>query len=115
MVPVGGHSNQYQHSPMLAIQPAHAPANSVWGQINIDKSCSPAQRSFPKMREQPLVNPGYQEAHLLYNEMRQFYATLAYSSSNTELVVVRARMATMLEGKRSPTPVSVRFLSSQPI
>ncbi|KAF9477407.1 hypothetical protein BDN70DRAFT_810773 [Pholiota conissans] len=125
MVPIGSQlQHRSFHSAAAALQQAqrHGPSPSqyyasggqmsgsgcaAWGQVNVAPIPNPfMQRPFPPMRNQTLINPGYQEAHQFYNEMRQYYARQAYVPSNTEVVVVRARMATLLEGKKMPIQIS---------
>jgi len=42
-----------------------------------------------------MLKPGYQEAHQMYNEMRNFFAHQAYATSNVELVNLKATMMWM--------------------
>jgi hypothetical protein len=66
-----------------------------------------AALSIPQLKPSP-VNPGYQEAHQYYDEMRRYYASKAYTSAATaELVVVKVRMVTLQPGKKKTTFVSV--------
>jgi len=54
------------------------------------------------------TNPGYQEAHRYYNEMREHFAKKAYASSaNVELVIVKVTFATLAPTKKSPLRISV--------
>jgi hypothetical protein len=58
------------------------------------------------------TNPGYQEAHQYYNEMREHFAKKAYASSaNVELVVVKVTFATLSPTKKSPLRISVSCIS----
>jgi len=66
-----------------------------------------ASLPIPQLKPLP-VNPGYHEAHRYYDEMRQYYASKAYTSAATaELIVVKVRMVTLEPGKKNPTLVSV--------
>jgi hypothetical protein len=78
--------------------------------ISSPGSYASASQPFPRLFQRaPAVITGYQEAHSFYNEMREHYARKAYSNSlNVELVVVKARMMTLLPGKKNPTLVWVR-------
>jgi len=68
-----------------------------------------ASLPIPPVHAKPApVNPGYHEAHQYYDEMRQYYASKAYTSTATaELVIVKVRMVTLEPGKRNPTLISV--------
>jgi len=73
---------------------------------------------FPRSMNSPLVNPGYQEAHQLYNEMRCHFANKAFSTvANAEVIVVKVWMMTRLPGKKSPVTISDIFeaLSNIPV
>lgn len=57
------------------------------------------------------TNPGYQEAHQYYNEMREHFAKKAYASAaNVELVVVKVTFATLAPTKKSPLCISVSHI-----
>jgi hypothetical protein len=64
----------------------------------------------PKFLSDPSlpVQPGYQEAHELYDEMRQFFAQKAMSVHAGEVVVVKVTMMSWKPGNRNPSIVSVR-------
>ena len=63
----------------------------------------------PKFVSNPdSVLPGYQEVHLIYDEMRQFFAKKAMSVHNGEVVVIKVTMMSLKPGYRSPSVVSVR-------
>jgi hypothetical protein len=69
-----------------------------------------ASLPIPQLKPSPL-NPGYHEAHRYYDEMRQYYASKAYTSAATaELVVVKVRLVTLEPGKKNPTIVSASSL-----
>ena len=54
------------------------------------------------------TDPGYQEAHQYYNEMREHFAKKAYASSaNVELVIVKVTFATLAPTKKSPLHILV--------
>jgi murein L,D-transpeptidase YcbB/YkuD len=64
------------------------------------------------------VQPGYQEAHEIYNEMRQFFAQKAMSVHNGEVVVIKVTMMSLKPGNKNPSVVSVRetnVLSLRPL
>jgi murein L,D-transpeptidase YcbB/YkuD len=54
------------------------------------------------------VLPGYQEAHRMYDEMRQFFAKKAMSVHSGEVVVIKVTMMSLKPGYKSPSVVSVR-------
>ena len=56
----------------------------------------------------PPVQPGYQEAHKIYDEMRQFFAQKAMAVHNGEVVVIKVTMMSLKPGNRNPSVVSVR-------
>jgi hypothetical protein len=58
------------------------------------------------------VQPGYQEAHKLYDEMRQFFAQKAMSVHAGEVVVIKVTMMSWKPGHRNPSIVSVRKQTS---
>lgn len=76
--------------------------------LNLPPISNPfATLPIPQLKPSP-VNPGYNEAHKYYDEMRQYYASKAYTSAATaELVVVKVRMVTLEPGRKKPTLVSV--------
>jgi hypothetical protein len=51
---------------------------------------------------------GYQKAHLLYDEMRQFFARKAMVEHQSEVVIIKVTMMSMKPGYRNPQVVSVR-------
>jgi hypothetical protein len=53
------------------------------------------------------VLPGYQEAHQVYDEMRQFFAKKAMSVHSGEVVVIKVMMMSLKPGYRFPSVVSV--------
>lgn len=60
------------------------------------------------------IEPGYQEAHKIYNEMRQFFAKKAMMVHGGEVVIIKVMMMALKEGNRHPSVVSVHetnFLS----
>jgi hypothetical protein len=63
----------------------------------------------PKFVSEPglSVQPGYQEAHKLYDEMRQFFAQKAMSVHGGEVVVVKVTMMSSKPGNRNPSIISV--------
>jgi hypothetical protein len=58
------------------------------------------------------VQPGYQEAHKLYDEMRKFFAQKAMSVHGGEVVVIKVTMMSWKPGKKNPSIVSVRKQTS---
>lgn len=62
----------------------------------------------PTFFNNKLLRPGYQEAHLMYDQMRTYFANQAYNNQNWELVVVKASMMTLKAGRVKPTIVEVR-------
>jgi hypothetical protein len=55
------------------------------------------------------VNPvGYQAAHDIYDEMRQFFARKAMSTHNGEVVIIKVTMMALKPGHKNPSVVSVR-------
>ena len=54
------------------------------------------------------VQPGYQKAHGMYDEMRQFFAQKANSVHNGEVVIIKVTMMSMKPGNKNPSVVSVR-------
>ena len=54
------------------------------------------------------VQPGYQEAHKIYDEMRQFFAQKAMSVHNGEVVVIKVTMMSLKPGNKNPSIISVR-------
>ena len=81
--------------------------------LNIALANSAASSTLISLASAP-TNPGYQEAHRYYNEMREYFAKKAYASSaNVELVVVKVTFATLAPTKKSPLRISVsRILCS---
>lgn len=63
----------------------------------------------PKFVSDPTlpVQPGYQEAHRMYDEMRQFFAMKAMSVHGGEVVVIKVTMMSWKPGNRNPSIVSV--------
>jgi hypothetical protein len=53
------------------------------------------------------LKPGYQEAHQMYDDMRNFFARQAYATNNVELVNLKATMMWMKPGNKNPSVVSV--------
>lgn len=64
---------------------------------------------LPKIVSNPTlpVQPGYQEAHELYDEMRQFFAQKAMSVHGGEVVVIKITLMSWKPGNRNPSIVSV--------
>jgi len=64
----------------------------------------------PKFVSDPSVpvKPGYQEAHKIYDEMRQFFAQKAMSVHQGEVVVIKTTMMSLKPGNKNPSVVSVR-------
>lgn len=63
----------------------------------------------PKFVSEPTlpVQPGYQEAHRIYDEMRQFFAMKAMSVHGGKVVVIKVTMMSWKPGNRNPSIVSV--------
>lgn len=53
------------------------------------------------------VQPGYQDAHDIYDEMRQFFAQQAMSVHGGEVVVIKITMMSSKPGSKNPSIVSV--------
>lgn len=68
----------------------------------------------PKFVSDPTlpVQPGYQEAHKLYDDMRQFFAQKAMSVHAGEVVVVKVTMMLWKPGHKNPSIVSVHKQTS---
>jgi len=77
--------------------------------INVVAPLNPhSMLPFPNTKNTPLVKPGYQEAHRLYDEMRKHFANKAYTTAaNAEVVVVKIWMMTRVPTKKNPLTVSV--------
>lgn len=58
------------------------------------------------------VQPGYQDAHHIYDEMRQFFAQKAMSVHGGEVVVIKVTMMSLKPGNRNPSIVSVREINT---
>ena len=76
----------------------------------IPKINSHSTLPFPALKSKATMNPGYQEAHQLYNEMHDLFHNKAYTNSaNAELVIVRVWMMVRVPNHRTPAPISVLF------
>ena len=64
----------------------------------------------PKFVSNPDIQTayGYQEAHKLYDDMRQFFAQKASSTHQSEVVVIKVTMMAMKPAYKNPQIVSVR-------
>src|SRR6266508_4451563 len=64
---------------------------------------------LPKFVSNPkiLEETGYQKAHLLYDEMRQFFAQKAMVEHQSEVVIIKVTMMSLKPGYRNPQVVSV--------
>ena len=64
---------------------------------------------LPKFMSNPgsFEETGYQKAHLLYDEMRKFFARKASAENQNEVVVIKFTMMMLKPGHKSPTVVSV--------
>ena len=51
------------------------------------------------------MQPSYQEAHKIYDEMQQFFAQKAMSVHNGEVVVIKIMMMLLKPGHRNPSIV----------
>ena len=92
-------------APPTAVTIHAAPSTHV---LRLPATTNPfASLPIPQLKSTP-VNPRYHEAHQYYNEMRQYYASKAYTSMATaELIIVKVQMVTLEPGKRNPTLISV--------
>jgi len=65
---------------------------------------------LPKFVSNPEIveETGYQKAHLLYDEMRQFFARKATVEHQNEVVIIKFTMMSLKPGYRNPQVVSVR-------
>ena len=83
---------------------------------NVVQSGSVSMRPIvvPKFVSNPTlpVEPGYQEAHKLYDEMRQFFAQKAMSVHAGEVVIIKVSMMSWKPGNKNPSIVSVRKQAS---
>ena len=101
----------------MSIQPYKAATKptGLGVQINLPPQInSHSTLPFPAaLKSKALVNPGYQEAHQLYNEMRAHFTSKAYSNfANAELIVVKVWMMMRIPNRKRPAPVSVCFIFS---
>ena len=53
------------------------------------------------------VQPGYQEAYKMYDEMQQFFAQKAMSVHGGEVIVIKVTMMSLKPGNKNPSVVSV--------
>jgi hypothetical protein len=66
---------------------------------------------FPDRFRVPPQQPGYQDSHTRYEEIRNHFAKLAYAPGSTaEVVAVCVRLMVKTEGRVKPTPISVSSL-----
>lgn len=65
---------------------------------------------FPPQLNDVALRPGYQEAHQLYVQMRDYYRDKAYATGDAEVVVIKARMMTLISTRITPVAVAVRIL-----
>lgn len=81
-------------------------------QINLSPQIkSHSTLPFPALKSKSAVNPGYQEAHKLYNDMRAHFTNKAYTNvANAEVIVVKVWMMMRVPNRKSAAPVSVRFI-----
>jgi hypothetical protein len=68
---------------------------------------------FFSIRSENNVKPGYQEAHQMYDNMRDFFARQAFATNNMELVNLKATMMWLKPGNKNPSVVSVSIIMSQ--
>jgi hypothetical protein len=91
----------------VSIQPYKAKPTSV----RVPQFNSHSTLPFPALKSKALVNPGYQEAHQLYNEMRAHFANKAYSNvANAELIVVKVWLMMRVPNRKTAAPVFVCFI-----
>ena len=62
---------------------------------------------FVSNRHEIRANYGYQEAHIIYDDMRQFFARKASSAHGNEVVVLKVTMMSLKPGYKNPQIVSV--------
>jgi len=63
----------------------------------------------PKFISSPIpLQPGYQEAHTRYDEMRRFFAQKAFTVHSGEVVVIKVTMMSLKPGNKNPSIISVR-------
>ena len=64
---------------------------------------------LPKFVSNPemLGETGYQKAHQLYDEMRQFFARKAMAEHQNEVVIIKVTMMLLKPGYRNPQVVSL--------
>lgn len=86
------------------------PTGSVIPGPQISSHSSHSTLPFPASKSKSLENPGYQEAHQLYNEMRTHFTNKAYSNvANAEVIVVKVWMMMRVPNRKTAAPVSVHF------
>ena len=116
MVAVGEMSQQFGQinlggstfSNITSIQPYKA---TKFTGVQIPQIKSHSTLPFPALKSKVLVNPGYQEAHDQYNDMRAHFAGKAFSNvANAEMIVVKVWMMVRVPNRKSPAPVSVYLL-----
>jgi hypothetical protein len=56
------------------------------------------------------LKPGYQEAHRRYDEMRHYFASQVYATSNGQTVNLKVTMMWMKPGNKNPSVVSVSMI-----
>lgn len=88
--------------------PRAAMSSALVQVLNLPATANPfASLSIPQLKPAP-ANPGYNEAHQYYDEMRKYYSSKAYTSAATaELVIVKVRLVTLEPKKKNPTFISV--------
>jgi hypothetical protein len=102
---INGPTSESNFQPYKAAKPTGVVHINLIPQIN-----SHSTLAFPALRSKSLVNPGYQEAHQLYNEMRALFANKAYSNvANAEVIVVKVWMMMRVPNRKTAAPVSVIF------
>ena len=102
----------------MSIQPYNLKATTKPTQAGVQINLLPqinlhSTLPFPVtvLKSKAPVNPGYQEAHQLYNEMRAHFTNKAYSNvANAELIVVKVWMMMRVPNRKTPAPVSVCFI-----
>jgi hypothetical protein len=95
-------------------RPEYKATKPTGAHINlISQMNSHSTLAFPALKSKVLVNPGYQEAHQLYNEMRTFFTNKAYSNvANAEVIVVKVWMMMRVPNRKTAPPVSVHSIFS---
>jgi hypothetical protein len=101
--PIGGRNT---YNAMMPPPPLPLPKVSTLGTPS--RAQFQSALPFPAQFGATKLQPGYQSAHLRYDEIRAYLASRAYASGEgAELVAVKALMVTPAPGRKTPTTVAV--------